>query len=314
MLRLLGSLVHAVASAAGSPVVGCPAEACDPARTGQIGSDPAGLRTLPVGPLAPLWAWRPTRLVGAAALRCGVAETGGVVCTGGDGGVVSLSTATGQTIWNITDYWLSGAVGFPLLSVGGGAIVSDGTALVGVDDAGTPLGPVIPIRMPSPVYSLGLTLENVIPLVSIYGACAPKCGWLVTYLSDGIPHASDWLNDTSTGQCYAATSMPIVSANHTSGELTSRIYIPTAVVDPQNHPQSHPSTVTRCRLVAEDVSSTMNNRLSRAWHFDYFCTPPPAGSARGTLAMQLPSGGILLAGTTTLGTGTRAPYACSSDE
>ena len=146
--------------------------------------------------------------------------------------------------------------------------------------------------------------------MSAYGACRPRCGWLVTYLSNGIPHASDSLNDTRAGRCFAATSMPLIAVNQTSW-LTTRIYIPTAELRDDDHhhqpqkqqqqQQQHsedggggggggggsgahaalePAAAVRCRLVAEDVADAMNNRLQQAWTYDYYCHPPPhTGSA-----------------------------------
>ena len=70
-----------------------------------------------------------------------------MVCTGGEGGLVSLSVATGVPIWNVNRSQLGGGAGFPLLSVGGGAIASDGSALVGVDSSGLPFGPVSGARL-----------------------------------------------------------------------------------------------------------------------------------------------------------------------
>jgi hypothetical protein len=280
-------VVAAAAAAGVSPpppfyTVGCPNRGCDGGQTFHIrGPDSASMR-LPAEAPALAWTWRPphsssSKAAAAAALpQCTAAQSGGIVCTGnltgGMGGVVSLAAQNGRQQWLGTtlDATRSSAV----LSTTGDAITTDGRALVGIDSSGRPLGPPIPLFMP-PLYSLQLTLESIIPLAPRYGSsCAPQCGSLVTWLSDGVPHASTSLNDSTTGTPYNAAGEVLISMNQTTAS-TTRIYVQAALirVAQQGSPHASPSQLISCRLVAEDVASTMNDRLIQVWIFEYFCAP-----------------------------------------
>jgi hypothetical protein len=189
---------------------------------------------------------------------------------------VSLRPSNGSLHWR--DDRLKGTRSFPVLSLTGDAISSDGRALVGTNSDGSPTGAPIALFLPA-LYSLSLTIESIIPLLPRYVGCAPWCGSLITYVSNGIPHARDSLNDTVSGQCFTAISMPVVNVANQTDESTTRIYILTASMPtvPGRSPVvagKNTSMLVPCRLIAEDVASSMNDRLVRAWSFDFLCVPP----------------------------------------
>lgn len=315
-LLLLAQCTSAVAPLSPPSVVGCPGLGCDAGRTNfQAAATPAAAavatgRRLPLRP-RPVWSWRAKQQLPEPP-QCAVGQTGDVVCTLAssspgqhDGGLLSLRPGNGSLHWR--DSRLKGTRSFPVLSLTGDAISSDGRALVGTNSDGSPTGAPIALFLP-PLYSLTLTIEGIIPLLPRYVGCAPWCGALITYISNGIPHARDSLNDTASGQCFNAITMPVVNVANQTDESTTRIYIltaslpPTPASDLPTTNQSHATELVPCRLIAEDVASSMNDRLAQVWAFDFLCVPPQSLS-EADAALLLLNNTIYFGGVPTVSVG-----------
>jgi hypothetical protein len=265
----------AAAAAAGAYTAGCPNRGCGPGSNFHVSGPGAAAARLPAAAPSSRWTWRAKHA--GAYPQCTVAQQGGVVCTGNLtgslGGIVSLSPSNGTQEW--LDSTLDATQASPVLSTVGAAISCDGRALVGTEADGRPIGPPVALFMP-PVYSLDLTIESIIPLLPQYNSkCSPQCGSIVTYASDGVPHASASLNDSQTGEGFNAASAPLFNVANQTKDSTTRIYIITALIlSSADEDRSRGTSLIPCRLQAWDVASTMNDRLVQAWSWPFWCTPP----------------------------------------
>ena len=277
---LLGLLVLTLSCSTTSAqlTVGCPNRGCGPGQRFHMSSEAGVAVRLPAAVPHMAWTWRTRVINGMGFPQCTVAKQGGVVCTGnltgGMGGIVSLSVYNGTQQW--LDMTLDATQTSPVLSTSGDAISCDGRALVGTQADGRPIGPPVPLFLPG-LYSLDLTAESIIPLVARFNFdCTPDCGKIVTWLADGVPHASASMNDSQTGEAFTAAAMPLINVANKTQDATTRIYIVTAAVPISPSPLHHQAEglLVPCRLEAWDVASTMNNRLEQAWYFPFHCQPP----------------------------------------
>lgn len=84
-----------------------------------------------------------------------------------------------------------------------------------------------------------------------------------TFLIDGIPHASIWLNDTVGGVKGTFIPLNIPTINSSSSE---RLYILT-VFRPHKLPQNN--SFSHMRLYAIDITGNMAYRIQTIWYYDF---------------------------------------------
>lgn len=171
-----------------------------------------------------------------------------------------------------------GTDALPLLDLAGDSFSVDGLALFGANADGVPLGlPVVITPFIGPVHSMTGTTNNVMLIPS-------KHKNIAAYLTNGVPHASIWLNDTIQGQQGTFTAL------HTPVVFSTRAIFMTqfhAAASTPSQPLPPPQTTgrssnrTSCRLYALDVKRSIAGRLSVPWFVDTACpasfnpqTPP----------------------------------------
>lgn len=203
-------------------------------------------------PLAPLAVCTSLRMGGPLGLAL---ETGGgpaavLVATYGWAAVANHSTLVGGT----------GAL--PLCSLEAAAVVSDGFNLAEVDAAGHSMG-VIPVLPPlaGGVFSPAPSTNGLLVLAS-------RRGSLASYLTNGVPHASIWLNTTGGGGggggTYVARAAPVV--------VEDRVFVLAGLqrmvgrVEAEVDAAAAAAGDTPHRLFAVDLHRTLDNRMTVAWN------------------------------------------------
>ncbi|EDQ86014.1 uncharacterized protein MONBRDRAFT_28653 [Monosiga brevicollis MX1] len=198
--------------------------------------------------------------------HCVVNSGGVLVCTssrGGPGwdnrsvpGLVAFDPE-GHPLWNSTDIFNTSAL--PIADLNGNVFASDGFNLVALASTGQPLGPpaLISPNMGN-LHSLAATHNNVFVLPSTDRDVA-------TYLTNGVPLGSMWLNATVDGchGTYTATQSALVSGFR-------------AVFPTQFRPDNASCTVAQadCRLFAIDIYRRLVGKMIQAWNVSIPCGSP----------------------------------------
>ncbi|XP_060072987.1 uncharacterized protein LOC132552810 [Ylistrum balloti] len=169
-------------------------------------------------------------------------------------GYISLDVGTGSLAW------ASSLLRFPVLPVMdifGDIIGTDGHYLVMIEDSGKMLQPIKIEDVLFPMYSLLISANNLVLLVSESGA-------VIVYETEGIPEASIWLTGTvqRANGTFLPVAAPILHEN--------RCYILTEFKPDEGSPGANdPAVLGLQRLYAIDMYQRMVDRLHITWYFNF---------------------------------------------
>eukprot|EP01147_Barroeca_monosierra_P004589 gene4589-8579_t len=187
-------------------------------------------------------------------------------------GLYAFSAHTDQpdVIWSTKQ--VLGTFALPLLDIDGDSFSVDGLVLYGANAGGVPLGlPIIIAPQLGEVFSMTGTTNEVMLIPSFHGPIA-------AYLTNGVPHASIWINDTINGH------HGIFMAQHTPVIFGPRaIFLVRFNPDPASSNDNVPPT---CKIVALDVHRTISDRLQIAWNTSVPC--PIKGPINGSPSHRKP--------------------------
>ncbi|CAH1787133.1 unnamed protein product [Owenia fusiformis] len=167
-------------------------------------------------------------------------------------GYLSLKPTTGEM------NWLNGILRYPVLPIMdayGDFIASDGAALADFKANGTAIPPVIDLDPDlTPIFSLSIADSNIFLLAS------EGAGRLVTYYTNGIPHASEYLTDTVNNKTGLWVPIAPPSINGIRAYIMTG-FRPDGATDPKMY--------LRHRLYAVDLRDVAVNRIDTKWYFDF---------------------------------------------
>ncbi|XP_033757608.1 uncharacterized protein LOC117339989 [Pecten maximus] len=203
-------------------------------------------------------AWKSNFPIGPLPNTLGcVGNPNNIVCQSNgvkDVGYISLDVGTGSLAW------ASSLLRFPVLpimDIFGDVIGTDGHYLVMIDDSGKMLSPIKIADVLFPMYSLLISANSLILLVSRSGA-------VIVYETEGIPEASIWLTGTvqQTNGTFLPVAPPILHEN--------RCYVLTEFKPDEGSPGANdPSILGLQRLYAIDMYQRMVDRLHITWYFNF---------------------------------------------
>ncbi|XP_069140754.1 uncharacterized protein [Argopecten irradians] len=230
----------------------CPSYACNPR-----GSFSYTL-TYPNSSQSAYIAWKSNFSIGPLPNTLGcVGNPNNIVCQSNglkDVGYISLDVGTGSLVW------ASSLLRFPVLpimDIFGDVIGTDGHYLVMIEDSGKMLAPIKIADVLFPMYSLLISANNLVLLVS-------KSGAVIVYEAEGIPEASIWLTGTveQTNGTFLPVAPPILHEN--------RCYILTEFKPDSDSPGANdPKVLGLQRLYAIDMFQRMVDRLHITWYFNF---------------------------------------------
>ncbi|OWF49531.1 uncharacterized protein LOC110451769 [Mizuhopecten yessoensis] len=230
----------------------CPSYACNPRGTNSYTlSSPNSSQNAYV-------AWKTDFFIGPLPNTLGcVGNPNNIVCQSNgpkDVGYISLDVGTGSL------EWASSLLRFPVLpimDIFGDIIGTDGHYLVKIEDSGKTFSPIKIADVLFPMYSLLISANSLILLVS-------KSGAVIVYETEGIPEASIWLTGTvqQTNGTFLPIAMPIIHEN--------RCYVLTEFKPDEGSPGADdPSILGMQRLYAIDMFQRMVDRLHITWYFNF---------------------------------------------
>jgi hypothetical protein len=207
----------------------------------------------------------------------GVLDSGSSSSAGGAISVLAWTSA-GESRWNLSV--LDPLSSYAYLDVLGNSVLCNGLLLASVDQDGNLRSrPISVVPNVDVIQSPVVTANDVIMFSSLSGT-------VFGYLTNGVPHASIWLNDTVDGQ--PGSFLPITAP--IGSDEDSLVFVLTRFTPSSGGESSSGGGL--CRLYAIAVMRTIDQRLLVLWHFDYNCT----STSTSTNGATIPSPFITAAG------------------